>query len=190
MKRFFDPCRRQRQNLTLLAAGVLPETEKSQISTHLAACADCRTYFDQVKAVTAPLAKLAESLPQLQPSQLAQARWSRAILAAGQPGAVRRPTPAIVFREWWRDVIWPHRRIWAGLAAAWLIILAGNLSLPGHAPSLAGKSAPMSETILSWRQQERLLAELIGPAESRATVPPKSFSPQPSSRRRIEILMT
>lgn len=190
MKRFFDPCRRHRKNIALLAADALSETETGSVEKHLASCADCRTYFEQVKVVAAPLEKLAETYPQFQPSESARARWSKAIMAASQPGAVRRPTPAIVFREWWRDVIWPHRRIWAGLAAAWLIILAGNLSLPGHAPSLAGKSAPMSETILSWRQQERLLAELIGPAESRATVPPKSFSPQPSSRRRIEILMT
>jgi hypothetical protein len=88
----------------------------------------------------------------------------------------------------WRELIWPSRRIWAGLAAVWVVILTVNVSLRNESPALALKSPPTREMIMAWRQQERLLTELIGPGETRAAEPPRPFSPQPSSERRIEIL--
>ena len=186
MKRFFDPCWPHRQNISLLAARALPETEEGQLKIHLAACADCRKYFAEVKAVTLSLKNLSERLPQFQPSQLAQARWSKAIQTAGRPETVHRLTPTTAFRGWWHDVIWPHRRVWAGLAAIWVIILAGNLSLPGHEQSLAGKSSPQ-EMITTFKNQQRILAELltdhVPPQEME---PPKTISPRP----RTEISMT
>lgn len=186
MKRFFDPCRHHRQNIALLAAGALPDAEKDQIESHLAGCADCRKYFEEIKAVTAPLANWADDFAQLQPSQSVQTRWSKAIRDADRPAAIRQPEPAIVFRGWWHDVIWPHRRIWTGLAAVWVMILAGNFSLQGHGHVLAAKSASQAMTA-SFTDQQRILAELLagrfGPREAE---PQKMFSPGP----RTETLMT
>ncbi len=188
MKWFFDQCRRHRRNISLLAAGALSETEKDAVENHFAACADCRKYFEEVKAVTVPLANLAGSVPQLQPSQSAQARWSRAVQAAGRLEPVRRPAPAMAFREWWEDAIQPHRRIWAGLAAVWVILLVGNLSLPNHAQKLAGKSTSL-EMITAFKDRQKILAELMtshsGPSEEE---PQKIFSPGP--RTEISRIMT
>lgn len=186
MKRFFDPCRQQRQNIALLAAGALPEAEKGQIEKHLAACADCRKYFEEIKAVTTPLANWADDLAQFQPSQFARTRWSKAILAAGRPEPIHRFTPAAAVCKWWREVIWSHRRVWAGLAAIWVMIFVGNLSLPGHGQSLAGRSSPQ-EMITAFKNQQRILAELLTdhsvPQEAE---PPKVILPGP----RTEISMT
>ncbi len=91
----------------------------------------------------------------------------------------------------WLELIWPSRRIWAGLAATWILILVFNFSQRDPAKLMARKSPPPSpEMILTFRQQEKLLAELIGPNEPQAVAPPKSFLPQPRSEGRIEILMT
>jgi hypothetical protein len=90
----------------------------------------------------------------------------------------------------WRELIWPSRRIWAGLAAVWVLIFVFNFSQRDPAELLARKSPPSPEMILTFRQQERLLAELIGPNETQAAEPPKPFLPQPRSEGRIEILMT
>ena len=91
----------------------------------------------------------------------------------------------------WRELIWPSRRIWAGLAAVWILIFVFNFSQRDPAELLARKSPPQSpEMILTFRQQERLLAELIGPNEPQAVAPAKPFLPQPRSEGRIEILMT
>ena len=91
----------------------------------------------------------------------------------------------------WLELVWPSRRIWAGLAAVWILICIFNFSQRDPAERLARKSPPPSpEMILTFRQQEKLLAELIGPNEPQAAAPPKPFSPQPRSEGRIEILMT
>ena len=91
----------------------------------------------------------------------------------------------------WRELIWPSRRIWAGLAATWILIFVFNFAQRDPAELMAQKSPPPSqEMILTFRQQERLLAELIGPNEPQAVAPPKPFLPQPRSEGRIEILMT
>ena len=89
----------------------------------------------------------------------------------------------------WLELVWPCRRIWTGLAAVWILIIAVNLSQRDPAEMMARKSPPPSpEMILTFRQQEMLLAELIGPNEPRIAEPPKTFSPRPSSERRFETL--
>ncbi|HEY5232751.1 MAG TPA: hypothetical protein VIK35_04375 [Verrucomicrobiae bacterium] len=91
----------------------------------------------------------------------------------------------------WRELIFPCRRIWTGLAAVWILIFAVNFSQRDPAEMMARKSpAPSPEMILAFRQQEKLLAELIGSNEPRIAEPQKSFSPRPSSERRFETLMT
>ena len=89
----------------------------------------------------------------------------------------------------WLELVWPCRRIWTGLAAVWILIIAVNLSQRDPAEMMARKSPPPSpEMILTFRQQEMLLAELIGPNEPRIAEPPKTFTPRPSSERRFETL--
>jgi len=179
MKWFSDPCRCHRRNLSLLAAGALSDGEKGAVEKHLTACADCRKYFVEVKAVTVPLANLAGIVPQLQPSQSAQARWSRAIRTDGRREPVRRLTPAMAFHEWWQDVIWARRRVWAGLAAVWVIILMGNLSLPNHAQTLAGKSSSQ-EMVTAFKDRQKILAELMASHSSPSEAEPQQiFLPKP-----------
>jgi hypothetical protein len=87
----------------------------------------------------------------------------------------------------WHELVWPSRRIWAGLAAIWILIFVFNLSQRDPSELMAQKSPPPSpEMILAFRQQQQLLAELIGPNETHAAQPPKPFSPQPRSEQRIE----
>jgi hypothetical protein len=85
-------------------------------------------------------------------------------------------------------LLWPHPAAWAGLAAIWILILAVDFSLRDKAPVMAEKSAPPSpEVIVELRQQQRMLAELIGPRDEREADRSKSFVPQPHSER-TEIL--
>jgi hypothetical protein len=89
----------------------------------------------------------------------------------------------------WLELIWPCRRIWTGLAAVWILIFVFNFSQRDPAELMARKTPPPSpEMILAFRQQQRLLAELIGSSETRAAEPPKPFLPQPRSERRFETL--
>jgi len=187
MKWLFDRCRQYRQGVSLLADGVLPKGEREAIESHLAGCPECRRYYGEIKALNGPLRNWEQDFAHIQPSQTVQRRWAAEIHSAAKPELVQRLTPAMAFCEWFRDVIWPYRRIWAGLAFVWLLILAGNFSLRDHPQTLARRySAPSAEAIQAWRQQQRLLAELIGSSDTPIPPPPKLFVPRPSSERRFE----
>lgn len=90
----------------------------------------------------------------------------------------------------WRKLIWPSRRVWAGLAAAWVLIVAVNFSMRDRSPASTMAAAPAPQMMLTFREQQKLLNELIGPDKPRATEAATPFVPQPSSERRLEILMT
>jgi anti-sigma factor RsiW len=187
MKWSFDPCKRYRQDISLLASGVLTELERNEISNHLAACVDCRKYYEEIRAVTVPLANWEGSFADVYPTTAAQNRWARAIQAAGRPEPVRRVTPAAPLREWLRDVIWPCRRIWAGLAAVWLMILAGNLSLHEHPQAVMAKSSRVSqEMIMAIKDRQNILAELLADHSlPRDADRQKFFLPKPRTERVI-----
>ena len=190
MKRFFKQCGSHRRNLALLAASVLAEPQKTAVENHLAACADCRSHFHELKAVIAPLANWEDHFARIQPDPAVQQHWARAIQTAARPAQGRRLTPATAFRDWWQDVIWSSRRIWAGLAAVWLVLLAVNFSGRDHSPALVQKSSlPPAEMIMAWRQQASLLAELLGSSGSGEADRQKTFIPKPRTER-MEILTT
>lgn len=78
----------------------------------------------------------------------------------------------------WRKLILPSRRTWAGLAAVWLILLAINLAQ--HEPTPVGQ-APAAPAMMSFREQQRLMNELFADRSLPAaeTDRPKPFSPRP-----------
>jgi hypothetical protein len=95
--------------------------------------------------------------------------WRREILAAaraaGSPDHPREPAAA----RWWGQLsflLWPSPRAWAAVAAAWLVILSGNLLINAGAPAASGQ--PMNEAHLmeNLRQRQRAMAELLEPAET------------------------
>ena len=81
--------------------------------------------------------------------------------------------------------LWPHPKAWAGLAAAWVLILALNISAGDPAPRSARKSSPPSpELMVELKKQQRLFAELVGGHETAEADRPKVFSPKPRSECR------
>jgi hypothetical protein len=78
------------------------------------------------------------------------------------------------------ELIWPCRRTWAALAAVWIALFIFNVSQRDQSELAARKLPPPSpEAILAWRQQERLLAELIGPSAPGDAEQRKIFLPKP-----------
>jgi hypothetical protein len=87
----------------------------------------------------------------------------------------------------WRELIWPARRIWAGLATAWMLILIANLNFRAGTPRITATTSPHSaDFIMALREQEQVMAELTERPESKAAAPPKPFVSQPRSERRDE----
>src|SRR5712671_5738849 len=101
MKWFFKPCDRYRQSICLLASGTLADQEKAEAQTHLASCAGCRKYFDEIKAVTAPLANWERSFAQLESTPKLQMRWTTAISAEStQEVREQLSIQALLYRCW------------------------------------------------------------------------------------------
>ena len=189
MKWFLNPCRRHRQDLCLLAGGLLSDSDRAGIEGHLADCADCRRYYGQIKTTTTPLADWEKHFAHIQPGAVFQSRVTAAVTSANKPEFVLALAPRFVLRECWQQLVWPSRRIWAGLAVVWVLLLVADVSLRDNSPASTIASAP-SEMFLSLPQQEQLLAELMEPNQRRAAAPSKAFTPRPSSERQFERVMT
>jgi hypothetical protein len=88
-------------------------------------------------------------------------------------------------------LLWPNPQAWAGLTAVWILILAVDFSMRDQSPVMAEKTAPSSpEVIVELKQQQRLLAELMGPRDLSDADRSKALAPRPRSELDIEILMT
>ena len=133
---------------------------------------------------------------QRQPLRQIPGEWREEILAAatGRESRVEsreqegRWPSTLVSRL--SSLLWPHPAAWAGLAAVWILIFAVDFSVQDKAPVVAEKSAPPSpEVVVELKQQQRMLAEMIGPRDEHDADRSKSFVPQPRSER-TENLMT
>jgi len=182
MKRFFNPCRRYHPDLALLAAGVLPEAERTAMENHLAACAPCREYLAELQGTAATLAAWAERTPQLQPRPEARERWTESLRRPAHPKTIRRASPTANVGGWWRDVIWSSRHVWVGLAAVWVFILIGHFSLQDHPRVLAKASPPITrEVLLAYQEQQHILNELLADRSGPLAAERPRFVPKPRS---------
>jgi hypothetical protein len=128
---------------------------------------------------------------QRQPLRQIPGEWREEILTAAESAAATRHPSPITRPSWLSTlnsqlstILWPHPKAWAGLAAVWILILAVDFSTRDQSPVAAVKSTPPSpEVIVELRQQQRLLAELIGSRDERDANRSKSFVPLPRSER-------
>jgi hypothetical protein len=115
------------------------------------------------------------------------AEWRAEILAASEPAAPGRapaePRPASGWRAW----LWPCPQAWAGMAAIWVIGLAlQNSGGAARVLSTNQAAALNSAPVMSFPEQQRWLAQLLGPtnaAGSPPVEPPRRYVPGPRSGR-------
>lgn len=132
-----------------------------------------------------------------QPLRRVPAEWRAEILAAAREAQAVQPAERVTHRSWLSTlnsqlstILWPCPKAWAGLAAVWILILAVNFSDRDRSRGLADNSAPPPpEMMAELKQQQRMLAELMGTRESNDAERPKSSAPRPHTER-LRILST
>jgi anti-sigma factor RsiW len=123
----------------------LPPADRSRITTHLAGCADCRAFAQQLEQLDAKLARALKApvLPESFKTSLQRRIQTTAVLSEAQRAERKRQLQA----EYEADLArlnrfpLPPRKLLEGLGSAGLIVLAGWLAwlfLPRLANLLAG----------------------------------------------------
>lgn len=165
MNMLLQRCDRHRENLCLLASGVPVDTERSVVENHLASCAGCKKYYDEMRGMAVPLFEWEKGFLHVAPNQKLEARWEREFQTAIEPGRSRGAKAIHSFFDWLNDVVWPCRRIWSGFAAVWLGIFAINLFMRGAAQPVKS-SRPPAELVKAFLDSQRrsFKVELENPA--------------------------
>jgi anti-sigma factor RsiW len=185
MKR--NSCKPHRESLCLLASGALPESERPEIEAHLAACADCRRYFNELRSLAVPLANWEKGFAHIEPGPSFQRRWENAILSADQSKSARSPATKIDLQKFWREWLRPFRYAWAGMAALWLVMASMNFGLSRSEPNRIGAQARSTpETLQAFEEQRRVLAELVS-SENDPVAPPHRTDSRPRSARQQKV---
>ena len=126
--------------------------------------------------------KRLQSLPQRQ----LPPDWRTEILAAARFAVPANSHQSLIstLNSKLSTLFWPQPVAWAGLAAIWLLVLGLNLaSTDGSSSDMAKQAAPPPAQIRELlKQQEQMLAELVGPAPEPDRRKPAA--PRPHSRRR------
>ena len=121
------------------------------------------------------------------------AAWREEILRTANESALSgqasvresvQPLPLRVALKLWLELFWPARRIWAGLAVAWAVIVFVNLDVARHSELASHDFTPPSPAVLmAWREEEWAFLGMSEPATTKAADRPKTVAPQPRSER-------
>jgi hypothetical protein len=138
---------------------------------------------------------------QRQPLRQIPGEWREGILSAARqaspsehaPRTTHHVSPArsllSTLHHQLSTILWPHPTAWAGLAAVWLVILGVNLTTRDASTVVAKRAALVSpQVFMAFQEQERLLAELIGPRDPPVAERPKPAPPRPRSELSRELL--
>lgn len=177
MRRFFDPCGGYREQISLLVSEALPREDRAGLENHMSVCAGCRRYHNEIRTVAGSLLRWGDNFASLQPGDAALARWDKDLAAV--PGPSRRAPGAVRRRVlvWCKDLLWPSRWLWAGLAAVWAVILVINFSQRGQLRASAAKAVSPSPELVRAFLDGGFPDEPIHPSEK------NSESPKPPAPR-------
>jgi hypothetical protein len=96
------------------------------------------------------------------------------------PAARRGETFIHLPARFWQELVLPCRRLWAGLATVWVLILIVNFAQRDNVNSITGQPAQPESVVMSLQAQQQLLNELLADrAEPVEADRPRNFSPKP-----------
>jgi len=96
-----------------------------------------------------------------------------------------------ILRTLWRELVCPSRHIWAGIATAWVLIVAVNFhDRRGTELARQDLTPPSPEVLMALREPERWFNDFDGSSHLPDADPPKKIAPAPRSEMRNQLLLT
>ena len=173
-------CRRWREAIRLRTCGALQVEETTRLDTHLANCADCRHYAEELRAAAASLRWLADR--PVEPSPGFRGRWTQAVGDAARPRGFGETAAALL--AWWRELLLRNLRPTLGVASLWILALLFRLSAPDVSPATPDTAARSPvEIVRALRADQRLLAWHFWRWDPLPSAPRPARPPHPRSER-------
>ena len=131
-----------------------------------------------------------ETRLQGQPMRQVPAEWRAEILSTAREAAGsvnpqhagRVSTSFSILRAQLVSLFWPSPKAWAGLAIVWLVLAGANrIALKSSEDLVHSGVRPSAATIAAWKEQERILAELIQPGGTAKAEAVSPARPRPRS---------
>jgi hypothetical protein len=181
MRRRLHPCRKHRENVSLLAGGALPAAEQKSTRDHLENCSSCREYHEELASLSDEFQQWAKTQPPVEIDPAFHARWMQSIVRPRRP--TRTSWAALVSR--WSVCLWPSPAAWGGMAAIWIWLIFLQWATPARrADSHALAGSPSGDPVIRFTQRQRELSsllEILAPPPE----PTQSESPRPRSQGRL-----
>ena len=185
MKQIFGVCARSRRYICLQASGELRSEHRARLQSHLAVCPRCRQYHDDIRGVAGALATWERSFGAVEPRQAVLARWEKDLTDAIELQQSTRESRSYWLLDWCREMVWPYRRIWTGMAAVWLFLFGVNLFERDPARTAAAQSSPPSlEMVRAYLSHEGFVGGPMARAQKPVAAPSGSPAPGPRSEQR------
>src|SRR5258706_11122927 len=106
-----NSCCEHRKSLIVLASGALPQTAEPSLRDHMAHCAQCREYYEQIASLSGALGKWVNTDTHIEADAAFRARWMRSVQSANV-----RPRTLSGLISRWSDSLWPSPLAWGVLA--------------------------------------------------------------------------
>jgi hypothetical protein len=128
-------------------------------------------------------------LGRIRPEELA-ALAREALASTAHPNPMRQEAGLwAIARDFWMESIRPWRRVWIGMAAAWIVILVSFAATHDMPQTARVKVRPPSPELMAvLREQRQMMLQLFEPAASERPTEPRI--PGPRSEHRVAIYFT
>ena len=181
--RLLSPCRKYREDLCAVMSGDVGAEDHARLEEHLEACVACQRYRDEIGSVAAFLASGKDLVAEVEPHETSRTRWNRDFDAAIEPAHSIAIKVSRGLLDWSRDMVWPCRRTWAGMAVLWMLILCLN-SWPKAQEEAQASQRPAPQILRALLAREGFLAGPGHATEGGEPEPPHQAPPQTRNERR------
>ena len=117
--------------------------------------------------------------------------WRDDILRHANASVPAKGSFFVALNEQVTALLWPHPKVWTGLAAVWVLIFAVNLATNSDSSSPVRQTPELSANWKTLQDQERMVTQLIEPKKPTPPAePPKRVAPRPRSESRTRLITT